>query len=141
MSDPTEVERQTAAFLATVPLLRGLPDEEVAELARVVRRRELAAGETLWRDGDEAKGMVVIAEGGVSVTLPLPGDRHVEVTSLGSGEVLGEVPLIDGGRHSAGVTVAEDATLLTLSRADFAALVSRLHPTAFALKRRIAALA
>ena len=51
--------------------------------------------------------------------------------------MLGEIPLLDGGRHSAS-RVTEAASLLSLSRADFAALVSRRHPTAFALKRRIA---
>jgi CRP-like cAMP-binding protein len=55
--------------------------------------------------------------------------------------VLGEIPLIDGGQHSATARVTEPAILLSLSRADFAALVSRRHPTAFALKRRIAVLA
>ena len=52
--------------------------------------------------------------------------------------MLGEIPLLDGGRHSAAALVTEPASLLSLSRADFAALVSRRHPTAFALKRRIA---
>jgi CRP-like cAMP-binding protein len=39
------------------------------------------------------------------------------------------------------VRVIEPASLLSLSRADFAALVLRRHPTAFALKRRIAGVA
>ena len=52
--------------------------------------------------------------------------------------MLGEIPLVDGGRHSAGVRAVAPTQLLSLSRADFAALVSRNHPTAFALKRRIA---
>jgi CRP-like cAMP-binding protein len=60
---------------------------------------------------------------------------------MGPGEALGEVPLLDGGRHSATARVIEPATLLSLSRADFAALVSRRHPTAFALKRAIARVA
>ena len=82
--------------------------------------------------------MLLIADGRVSVSLRLPGDRAVEVTSVGRGEVLGEIPLLDGGRHSATVRAIEPARVLLLGRADFAALVSRRHPTAFALKRRIA---
>jgi CRP-like cAMP-binding protein len=60
---------------------------------------------------------------------------------MGRGEALGEVPLLDGGQHSATARVTESARLLSLSRADFAALVSRQHPTAFALKRAIARVA
>jgi CRP-like cAMP-binding protein len=142
--DPTGTDAGRAdavAFLATVPLLDGTPEPELAELARVMRRRDAPVGDVLWREGDEAVGMVLIAAGRVSVSLRLPGDRTVEIADLGRGEVLGEIPLVDGGHHSATARVIEPASLLSLSRADFAALVSRRHPTAFALKRRIAGVA
>ena len=129
------------AFLATVPLLDGVPPATLEALARVLRRRDVAAGEVLWHQGDEAEAMLLVVDGRVSVSLRLPGDRTVEVTALGPGEVLGEVPLLDGGRHSATARASEPTSLLSLSRADFAALVSGLHPTAFALKRRIAGVA
>jgi CRP-like cAMP-binding protein len=141
MSDTGAALDETIAFLATVPLLEGMPEAELAELARVTRRRALPAGEILWDEGDEATAMVLVVDGRVSVSLRLPGDRTVEVSSLGRGEVLGEVPLLDGGQHSATASLLEPSTLLWLSRADFAALVSRRHPTAFALKRRIAGVA
>jgi CRP-like cAMP-binding protein len=142
MSDGAEARlAEVVAFLATVPLLEGVPEPELTELARVMRRRDLLPGEVLWHEGDEAQAMLLIADGRVSVSLRLPGDRAVEVTSMGRGEVLGEVPLLDGGTHSATVRVIEPASLLSLGRAEFAALVSRRHPTAFALKRRIAGVA
>lgn len=131
----------TVAFLATVPLLDGIPRDQLAALSEVVRPREVAAGEVLWQEGDEATGMVLVVEGRMSVSLRLPGERDVEVTSVGRGEVLGEIPLVDGGRHSATVSAAEPGGILSLARADFAALVSRRHPMAFALKRRIALVA
>jgi CRP-like cAMP-binding protein len=131
----------TTAFLASVPLFAGMPDSELGELAQVARRRKIRPGEVLYREGEEALAMLVIVDGRVSVSLRLPGERTVELTSHGSGEVLGEVPLLDGGTHSATATVEEPATVLSLSRADFVALVSRRHPTSFELKRRIAAVA
>jgi CRP-like cAMP-binding protein len=130
-----------AGFLATVPLLEGMPGAELAELARVMRPRDLPAGEVLWRESDEASAMLLVVDGAVSLSLHLPGDRTVELGRVGRGEVLGEVPLLDGGPHSATARVVEPARLLSLSRADFAALVSRRHPTAFALKRRLAGVA
>jgi CRP-like cAMP-binding protein len=134
-------DRAVAGFLATVPLLEGVPDEELAELARVMRRRDLRAGEVLWREGDEASSMLLVVDGAVSVSLRLPGERAVEFGRLGRGEVLGEIPLLDGGKHAATARAVEPTRLLSLSRADFAALVSRRHPTAFALKRRLAGVA
>src|SRR4051794_7124431 len=131
-----------AEFLATVPLLEGVPQAKLEELATILRRRDdLPVGEILWRQGDEAQAMLLLVEGRVSVSLTLPGDRTVEVTTLGPGEVLGEVPLLDGGQHSATVRVVEPTSLLSLTRADFAALVSGRHASAFVLKRRIASVA
>ena len=133
MSDPT-----TASFLGTVPLLTGFEDTELEQVAQVLHPRDVPAGTILWRQGQEAQGMLVVVEGRVSVVLHLPGDRKVELHSVGPGEMLGELPLLDGGAHTATAQVAEPARVLSLSRADFAALVSRGHPAALALKRRLA---
>jgi CRP/FNR family transcriptional regulator, cyclic AMP receptor protein len=132
-------DRDPVDFLTTVPLLEGMKKADLVELVHVMRRRTLRAGELLWREGHEAKGMALIVDGHVSVTKRLPGDRAVEVADLGPGEVLGEIPLLDGGLHSSTARVTESTTVLSLGRSDFAALVSRRHPSAFALKRRVAA--
>ncbi len=137
----SDTEAAKTAFLASVPLFDGIPRAELAELGQVLRRRELPAGEILWRQGDEPLGMALIARGRVALSLALPGERAVELSTLGQGEILGEVPLVDGGRHSATARASEDASVLILRRADFAALVSRRHRTAFAIKRRIAGVA
>lgn len=132
-------DRDTVGFLATVALFEGLEENDLADLARVMRRRSVQDGKVLWREGTEAKDMALIVEGRVSVTLGLPGDRALELADLGPGATLGEIAFIDGGPHAATIRATEAATLLTLSRTDFAALVSRRHPSTFALKRRFAA--
>ena len=76
---------ETVAFLSTVPLLEGIPEAELEELAGVLRRRDVPAGEILWREGDEAVAMLLIVDGQVSVSLRLPGDRAVEVADVGPG--------------------------------------------------------
>jgi CRP-like cAMP-binding protein len=134
MSDAT-------SLLASVPLLAGLGERDLAELAEVLRTRDLRAGEILWREGDQALAMHLVAEGRVEIVLRLPGGTETAVASVGPGEMLGEIPLLDGGRHSGTARVVEPARLLVLGRADFAALVTRRHPSAFALKRAIAAVA
>lgn len=134
MSEPDSV-----GFLAAAPLFEGVQRSDLVEVARVMRRRSTSVGEVLWQQGTEAKGMALIVEGRVSVTLRLPGDRALELTAAGPGETVGELPLVDGGPHSATARVTEAGSLLFLNRADFAALVSRDHPSAFALKRRFAA--
>jgi CRP-like cAMP-binding protein len=127
-----------AASLSSFDLLAGVPKEELSVLARPMRRREFRAGQVIWRQGDDAGELVFVAEGRVSISLQLPGGATVEVSSVGPGEVMGEMGVIDGGHRSVTATASEPTTLLMLARADFSALVSRRNPTAFAIKRRIA---
>ena len=133
-------DRATVDFLATVPLLEGREEAELVELARVLRRRNVRKGEILWRQGDDAREMVFIVEGGVSASLHLPGDRLVEIGRAGPREMVGEIGLLDGGGHTMSVQVTETATVLALGREDFAALLARQDPSAFRLKRRLASL-
>jgi CRP/FNR family transcriptional regulator, cyclic AMP receptor protein len=133
-------DRETVDFLATVPLLEGREEADLVELARVMRRRTVREGEILWRQGDDAREMVFIVEGGVSASLHVPGDRVVEIGRAGPGEIVGEIALLDGGGHTMSVRVTETATVLALGRVDFAALLARQDPSAFRLKRRLASL-
>jgi CRP-like cAMP-binding protein len=138
---PGEQVDAIAALLAGVPLFEGLPDAELHELARVVRRRPAPEGEVLWRAGEPANALVIVADGRAAISLHLPGGRDVDIAHRGRGELLGETPLLDGGLHPTTARIVERATILVLSRVDFLALVLRNHPSAFVLKRRLAALA
>src|SRR5262249_9979456 len=137
-------ERATIDFLATVPFLEGGDESDLLELAQVLRRRTVRDGEILWRQGDEAREMVFVVEGGGSASLHGPGDRGVEVGEAGAActgggrALVGEIGLRDGGLHSTSVRVSDTATVLALGRQEFAALLARPHPWAFSLKRRLA---
>jgi CRP-like cAMP-binding protein len=78
-------DRETVEFLATVPLLEGRDEADLSELAGVMRRRTVRAGEMLWRQGDHAREMVFIVDGAVAVSLRVTADRTVEVGSAGPG--------------------------------------------------------
>jgi CRP-like cAMP-binding protein len=129
---------EAAAFLASVPLFADMGEEGLEELAGVLRLLEFRTSDVLWREGDEADGLHLIVEGRISASRRLPGARDLELAVLGPGEVLGEIPLLGGGRRTATARAIEPATALFLSRLDFSALVERLSPTALNLKRRIA---
>ena len=133
-------DRATVDFLATVPLLEGRDEADLAELARVLRRRTVEKGEFLMRQGAEARELMFIVDGAVSASLHVAGDRTVEIGTAGPGEVVGEIGLLDGGGHTMSVRVTEAATVLALGRMDFAALLARQDPPTFTLKRRLASL-
>jgi len=133
-------DSETVDALATVSLFDGWERADLVELARAMRRRTVAQGELLWRQGDDAREMVFVVAGGVSASLRVAGGRAMEVGRAGPGEMVGEIALVDGGPHTMTVSVTETATLLALGRGDLAALLARQHPSAFSLKRRLASL-
>jgi CRP/FNR family transcriptional regulator, cyclic AMP receptor protein len=133
-------DRAIVDFLATVPLLEGQDETDLVELARLMRRRNVPEGAILWRQGDDPRELVLIVDGAVSSSLRVSGDRTVEIGRAGPGDVVGEMGLLDGEGYTMSARVTEAATVLTLGRLDFAALLGGRRPSAFKLKRRIASL-
>ena len=133
LGDPVQILRD-------VPLFADLPVDELGDLVRVMQPLKRETGALLWRQGEVADGLHVIVDGEIVVSLRQPGGVQLPVAALGAGDVVGEVPLIDGGTRSASARVERTAHLLFLSRADFGALTVRRDPTAAVVRRRICAL-
>lgn len=132
-------EPEVVSFLASVPLFEGREEDDLLELARVVRRRKVGEGDVLWGQGAEARELLFVVEGEIAVSLPAPGGRTVEIAKAGPGDVLGELGALDGGEHTMTARASEPAMVLALSRYDFAALLARPDPSSFELRRRLAA--
>lgn len=133
-------DREAVDFLAALPLFEGREPADLADLARSMRRRTVREGELLWRQGDDAREAVFVLEGGLSASLRLAGGRAVEIGRAGPGEVLGLLALLDGRPQPINVGATRTTTVLALGRLDFAALLGRQQPSAYSLKRRLAAL-
>ena len=125
------------SLVAAVQQYFSLPQPEaetvLAELEPVVCR----GGEWLFRQGDDADCMYLLARGRLQVWMAPAdgrdgGDRLV--AEVGPGEMIGEVGLLTGGERSAGLRAVRSSLLLKMSSAAFDRLVQR-HP---ALMRRVA---
>ncbi len=134
-------DHETVELLAGIPLFEDSEEAELSQLARIMRRRTLREGHVVWRQGDEAREMLVIVDGALAALLDVPGDRTVEIALAGRGETLGEIGLLSGDGHTTSIRVVSDtATVLALGRLDFMALLTGQHPSAFRLRRRLIAL-
>ncbi len=111
-------------LLKQLPFFAGLPDELLGQIVATGRARTLAAGEVVFRKGDPPDGMYVLLEGKVRVFLTDEQGRHdVELTSLSSGSLFGEMALLDGELRSASVACVEPSECLLLSRDEFLGLL------------------
>ena len=97
-----------AAALRKVPFFEGLTPEDLDRLARIGRKRQFAAGESIVVEGQIGGGLFIILSG--SASLQAGGKTH----TLGPGQFFGEMALLAGKPRSATVTAAEPVETLTL---------------------------
>jgi CRP-like cAMP-binding protein len=112
--------------LGELALLQGFEDVEVlTAIADRCVQRDFRAGETLVERGTAAEQIHLIAHGRVSQASVGKYGDEVSVAVLADGETFGENALLDDDAQWDYTATAETAgTLLTLSRADFAAVLS-----------------
>ena len=102
-------DRETVDFLAGVPLLAGREEEDLEALARVVRRRTVQEGETLWQQGGEGRELRLRRRRRAHGVSPPAWRSHGGGRTAGRGETVGEIALLDGNGHTMGVHVTETA--------------------------------
>ena len=108
------------ARLRAIRLFRSLSLAEASILATLLERRELAAGSVLVLRGGPCDALVVIEAGRAEVRLRGGNGRCRVGTTLGPGDYVGEVGLVNGREHDATVVAATPMTVLRLSRDVFA---------------------
>lgn len=116
MGDARERRRE---LLRKVPLFAGLALAQIEALVEVATSRRLAARETLFHKGDAAAQVYVVASGRLKVTSASPAGAEILLAILDEGEVVGELPMLTGGRRTASVVALEECELLALARRDF----------------------
>jgi CRP/FNR family transcriptional regulator, cyclic AMP receptor protein len=120
--------------LREVKLLRGLKDADVASLAADLAERRVAAGNPIVGEGTGGVAFFFILEGETSVTV-----GGEEVATLGSGEYVGELALLDPeGPRSATVTAKTDVVLAAMSAWQFRPFVLAHPEVAWTLLQRLA---
>lgn len=91
--------------------------------------RRYAAGNTIFREGDEADALYLICQGEVEISLnaDLEGGDRRHLTRLREGEMFGEMALFDQRLRSATAVAATPCQLLAFTEDNFK-MVFQLHP-------------
>jgi CRP/FNR family transcriptional regulator len=118
-------EPTTTELLRRVPLLAGLDDDELDRIAQVAIPRSYPKGARVFHEGDESDACYVIRSGEVRVTREHSDGRAIALATLGSGEIVGELAMLDGEVRSASVEALTDVELLAIAARDMRALLER----------------
>ena len=113
-----EAENYTS-YLKQVDIFASLSDEDIHELAGIVRRRTFRSGEVIFHRDDPGQVLYIIKEGKVKICLISPDGQEISLVVFGKGEYFGELALLDGLPRSADAIALEKVECYTLQRSDF----------------------
>lgn len=94
-------------------------------LVEVCAKRTFRRGQYLWYQGDDGTRLVVVVSGLLKVVLSSEQGDEIVLATLGRGDTLGELALLDGSPRSASVIAAEPTAVLLLSRSTVLELMGR----------------
>lgn len=129
-----EVSRaETVAMLAAVPLFSGLSRRQLAAVAKLVDHMSFEPGAALIKEMEIGQRLVIIREGTAEVTRKgvvarkdsakgIEQGTSRRLATVGPGDVVGELSLIDRKPTSASVVAETHLEALVLSRTRFKTL-------------------
>jgi len=120
-------------MLAKNELFEQLTEEDRAQLAQVVDRRELAAGTTLFQAGEPGESLFVVSSGEVELFIKDTAGQKIVLTVARDGEIFGELALLDRGARTATACALVDTELLELDRDDLLLLFQKTPEAAVRL--------
>jgi CRP-like cAMP-binding protein len=132
---------ELSKVLKGVDIFEGLRDDELDEVADICSEKRYQSGEVIAHEGEIGNEMFVIAEGFVEVLLgERPATSARVVVSLGSGQIIGEMALLDQGPRSASVRATSDPTIVqVIQRKDFERLCRENTNIGYIVMRNLAA--
>lgn len=114
-----------SALLLLSPLFAELGPDAVNKISALGVKRALKPGEVLFLKGDEADALYAIRRGQVRIETSLARGARLSLSVLGSGDVFGEIGLLDGNVRSADARAIDDVELFMLRRPAFLGLLDR----------------
>jgi diguanylate cyclase (GGDEF)-like protein/PAS domain S-box-containing protein len=105
--------------LKDVELFKSLPDSTLTELSEQCQTVVLEPGETLFKDGDPGHHMYVVLSGNLTIF-----KEGQEISTINSGQVFGEMAIIESKNRSATVQAADQTTLIEITKPQFDSLLA-----------------
>jgi len=124
MTTATPKVENVDEVLAKVHIFNRLNKRDLRKLAKLCVPKSFAKGDTVVEEGATGLGLFVITSGSVEVFKGKDSDR-TELGTMESGDILGEIALIDDQPRSASAVALAPTECLLLTRDSFDTLVKK----------------
>ena len=109
-------------LMSEIPLFDSLNYEEIQEIEKRLILKNLDKGALIYKQGSPGRSVCFVVQGELSV-IKRADDGDVNIATVGKGESVGEIAIIDGLTRSADVLAITEASVLILKQKDFDNLV------------------
>ncbi len=124
-------------FFRSISVFGGLSTRQLGRIMMAMQKRTYHAGEALFSEGQIGKALFIIRSGEVELSRTV-GDQVMSLGRLGSGQIFGEMALLEHTPRIASARVVEDGEIYLLYTATLDSLVWRSPAIGLVLMRNIA---
>jgi CRP/FNR family transcriptional regulator len=121
-----------------MPLFNGLSKAEINEFMKIAVERSFKKGDVIFYEHAEGNELFILVEGSVSIQLvAVPDEDKVPILTLRSGDIFGELAIIDSGPRSATVVCEEDVRVMLINKNDLDPLFEKDNHLGMVIYRNI----
>ena len=112
-------------MLGRTPLFGALEEADRKAVLQEMRETSFDGGQAIFSRGDDGKEVYLVTSGRVRLSVLTPEGRELSFAHAETGQIFGEIAVLDGGTRSADATAVSKVTALTLSKAALSRLIEQ----------------
>jgi diguanylate cyclase (GGDEF)-like protein len=106
-------------ILKNISIFSDTCSDDLNKISAEMKKKELAKGELIFREGDPGDELYVVVKGGVSIYIIDKEGKEVVLSEIMAGSFFGEMSIIEQAPRSANCRVIEDSIFLVMHADDF----------------------
>ncbi|WP_338822289.1 Crp/Fnr family transcriptional regulator [Bradyrhizobium septentrionale] len=118
-------QAEFAVILKMNPMFADLGADELQRLSGLCHTQQLSAGEVLFQKCDPGDALFGVRRGQIRIETGASDGSRLTLNFMGSGDLFGEVAVLDGQDRTADATAGEASELFVLRREDFLSFLER----------------
>lgn len=125
-------------ILRKIPIFQDLSNREFKIIAKILYERVYEVGEYMFETGQPGAAMFIIKEGAIQITRTSKSGEELVLATIGNGEFVGELALLDSSPRSASAFVIKQTLALAIFRSDLEKLFESSPELGNKVMRRLA---
>ena len=125
-------------FLSSVSIFADLSDSELDNIKTLCQTRKYPKNSMIILEEEMGDVVFIVMSGTVKITRVNDEGKEVILAMLGSGEVFGEMAILDGESRSANALAQENCEVITINREEFLNIIKTNNKVAINLMTEFA---